>query len=138
MTFDEIVCNIKNLDECIYEIEEDKSRAFARATKCTAPYNSNDTGKSDSCNNSTELNFQEYSEITKKSDELTDQLIDAKKHLEIIISRIDNPRYRRILKLYYLDGLSKAKISKKLNYCYDYFRKKVFPEALSIARKEVL
>lgn len=101
------------IDNEIKALEQEAEKEKARATTITARYN--DIKVQTSNGNNTEDAIVKYIDYIKKIENKIDERYDVKREIFEAISKVDNPTYRTLLTLRYLQFMTWEKIAEEMH-----------------------
>ena len=102
------------IDNEIKALEQEAEKEKARATTITARYN--DIKVQTSNGNNTEDAIVKYIDYIKKIENKIDERYDVKREIFEAISKVDNPTYRTLLTLRYLQFMTWERIAEAIDY----------------------
>jgi hypothetical protein len=121
------------IDREIQILEQEKSAAFERVTALGG--GSNDTPVKTSKQNMSEAKYINYLAYTEKIDTRLSELYKVKAEIHTTISAVQNPIFRQLLELRYLQFKRWEQIAVIMNYSFDYVKGFLHASALREIKK---
>lgn len=136
MTVKEWLNKGRKLDIELKQLREERKQALDLACSCTSC--PNDEKVQTSTKNTSDGKFAAYTEYSAMIDKKEFELLVYKSRMHNLINRLDNPTYRTLLSLRYINCKTWEQIAEDMHYSYVHIVHRLHPMALNEVNKYYL
>ena len=136
MTVKEWLNKGRKLDIELKQLREERKQALDLACSCTSC--PNDEKVQTSTKNTSDGKFAAYTEYSAMINKKEAELLVYKSRMHNLINRLDNPTYRTLLSLRYINCKTWEQVAEDMHYSYVHIVHRLHPMALNEVNKYYL